>query len=128
MTDLCKEINEFGKGIGNKSRYRILEALLQGRKTVGELVKIVKLSQPAVSQHLRTLRGNGLVVDERRGQEVLYSVNTEYLLGLLKNLSDQVRKKRKTSLMYHSTLTKNLYGKNTAYDTRHHRQHSPESV
>ena len=72
----------FGKGIGNKSRYRILEALLQGRKTVGELVKIVKLSQPAVSQHLRTLRGNGLVVDERRGQEVLYSVNTEYLLGL----------------------------------------------
>ena len=38
MTDLCKEINEFGKGIGNKSRYRILEALLKGRKTVGELV------------------------------------------------------------------------------------------
>ena len=95
MTDLCKEINEFGKGIGNKSRYRILEALLQGRKTGGELVKIVKLSQPAVSQHLRTLRGNGLVVDERRGQEVLYSVNTEYLLGLLKNLSYQVRKKGK---------------------------------
>jgi ArsR family transcriptional regulator, arsenate/arsenite/antimonite-responsive transcriptional repressor len=58
-------------------------------------VKIVKLSQPAVSQHLRTLRGNGLVVDERRGQEVLYSVNTEYLLGLLKSLADQVRKKGK---------------------------------
>jgi len=95
MTDLCNEINEFGKGIGNKSRYRILEALLKGRKTVGELVGIVQLSQPAVSQHLRTLRGSGLVVDERRGQEVLYSVNTEYLLGLLKNLSDQVRKKRK---------------------------------
>ena len=41
MTDLCKEINEFGKGIGNKSRYRILEALLKGRKTVGELVGMV---------------------------------------------------------------------------------------
>ena len=95
MTDLCREINEFGKGIGNKSRYRILEALLKGPKTVSGLVEIVGLSQPAVSQHLKTLRGSGLVVDERHGQEVLYSVNTEYFLGLLKCLSDQVRKKRK---------------------------------
>ncbi len=93
MTDLCKEINEFGKGIGNESRYRILEALLKGRKTVGELVKLVGLSQPATSQHLKTLKGSGLVVDERRGQEVFYSVNTEYLLGLLKGLSDQVKVK-----------------------------------
>ncbi len=95
MTDLCKEINEFGKGIGSKSRYRILEALLKGRRTVGELVRIVKLSQPAVSQHLKTLKGNGLVIDERSGQEVYYSVNTEYLLGLLKNLSDRVKNKGK---------------------------------
>ena len=95
MTDLCKEINEFGKGIGNESRYRILQSLLKGHKTVGELVQIVKLSQPAVSQHLKTLKGSGLVVDERRGQEVFYSVNAEYLLGLLKNLSDQVKKEKK---------------------------------
>jgi ArsR family transcriptional regulator len=95
MTDFCKEINEFGKGIGNKNRYRILEVLLRGRKTVGELVRIVGLSQPAVSQHLKTLKGSGLVIDERRAQEVFYSVNTEYLLGLLKNLSDQVKKKHK---------------------------------
>ena len=70
MTDLCKAINDFGKSIGSESRYRILESLLKGRKTVGELVEIVKLSQPAVSQHLKTLRNSGLVVDERRGQEV----------------------------------------------------------
>lgn len=94
MTDLCREINEFGKGIGNESRYRILQTLLKGQKTVGELVQIVKLSQPAVSQHLKTLKRSGLVVDERHGQEVLYSVNTEYLLGLLKNLSDQVKKEK----------------------------------
>ena len=95
MTDLCREINEFGKGIGNKSRYRILEVLLKGPKTVGGLVEIIDLSQPAVSQHLKTLRGSGLVLDERHGREVFYSVNTEYLLGLLKSLSDQVKKKKK---------------------------------
>ncbi len=97
MGDLCREINDFGKGIGNKSRYRLLQALLNGPKTVGELVKISKLSQPAVSQHLKILKAGGLVVDERRAQEVSYSVNAEYMLSLLKNLSDQVQKRRKNS-------------------------------
>lgn len=95
MADLCNEIEKFGKGIGNASRYRIVEALLKGRKTVGELVKIVKLSQPAVSQHLKTLKACNLVVDERRGQEVFYVVNTKYTLNLLKNLVGEVRKQKR---------------------------------
>lgn len=92
MTDLCNEIEKFGKGIGNASRYRIVEALIKGRKTVGELVKIVRLSQPAVSQHLKVLKSCNLVVDERRGQEVFYAVNTEYTLSLLKSLVKDLKK------------------------------------
>src|ERR1700679_2138284 len=92
MADLCDKMNQFGKSIGNPARYRIVEALLGGRKTVGELVKIVKLSQPAVSQHLKTLKAANLVVDERRGQEVFYAVNTEHMLGLLKGFVQQSEK------------------------------------
>lgn len=33
MSDLCSEIEKFGKGIGNTSRYRIVEALFAGPKT-----------------------------------------------------------------------------------------------
>lgn len=95
MSDLCGEIEKFGKGIGNASRYRIVEALLKGRKTVGELVKIIKLSQPAVSQHLKTLKACDLVIDERRGQEVFYTVNTEHTLKLLKNLIGEVQKQKR---------------------------------
>ena len=95
MSDLCAEINKLGKGIGNAARYRILEALLRGRKTGGELVKIVGLSQPAVSQHLKTLKACDLVIDERRGQEVFYAVNTEYALKLLKSLANDFTKKKK---------------------------------
>jgi DNA-binding transcriptional ArsR family regulator len=94
MTDLCNEIQKFGKGIGNTSRYRIVEALFKGPKTVTELVKTVKLSQPAVSQHLRTLKESSIVVDERKGQEVFYSLNTEYVLVLLKNLTAEVSKNK----------------------------------
>ncbi|HVN26423.1 MAG TPA: metalloregulator ArsR/SmtB family transcription factor [Candidatus Paceibacterota bacterium] len=91
MADNCKEIERFGKGIGNASRYRLIQALLKGRKTVGELVIITKLSQPAVSQHLKTLKSCNLVVDERRGKEVFYAMNAEYLLELLAKLSRDAR-------------------------------------
>jgi ArsR family transcriptional regulator len=92
MSDLCKEINKFGKGIGNEARYRIIQALMNGRKTVNELTKIVKLSQPAVSQHLKTLKSCDLVIDERRGKEVFYAVNTEYTLKLLTSLIKDMNK------------------------------------
>jgi ArsR family transcriptional regulator len=95
MTDLYKEINKFGKGIGNPARYRIIEALLKGQKTVNELTRIVKLSQPAVSQHLKTLKACDLVVDERHGKEVFYALNTEYTLKLLASLVGDMKKQKK---------------------------------
>ena len=95
MTDLCKKVNEFGKAMSNASRYRIIEALIKGEKTVGELTKIVKLTQPAVSQHLKTLKSSNLVIDERRGQEVYYSVDGAYILALLSSLTSDVRKQKK---------------------------------
>lgn len=94
MADLCEEINKFGKGIGNETRYRIIEALLKGSKTVNELVAIVNLTQPAVSQHLKCLKSFDLVTDEKRGQEVWYSVNTEYTLKLLKSLVNDLQKNK----------------------------------
>ena len=91
-TSLCDEIEKFGKGIGNASRYRIIQGLLKGERTVGELVDMVGLSQPAVSQHLKTLKSSNLVSDNRRGQEVYYSINTKYVLEVLKSLTEDVKK------------------------------------
>ena len=88
----CEQMNAFGKALSNPARYRILQALLKGRKTVSELTKITKLSQPLASQHLKTLKLSQIVVDERRGQEVFYTVNTEHMLSLLSELSKQCRK------------------------------------
>ncbi len=98
MTDLCNAMNKFGKGIGSVPRYRIVEVLFSGPKTVGELAEKTKQSQPLVSQHLRVLKETGLVQDERRGQEVLYTLNTEHTIRLLKRLSEELKpkKKRKT--------------------------------
>jgi ArsR family transcriptional regulator, arsenate/arsenite/antimonite-responsive transcriptional repressor len=95
MGDLCAEINKFGKGVSNPARYRIVEALLTGPKTVSQLVKVAKMSQPAVSQHLKTLKECALVTDERRGQEVYYSVNASHTIKLLKKLTEEMGKREK---------------------------------
>lgn len=94
MSALCEEMGRFGKALGNVARYTIIQSLLRGSKTVGELRDIVKLSQPAVSQHLKTLKTAGLVIDERRGQEVFYSVNSEHLFSLLHKLSRDMTKRK----------------------------------
>ncbi|PIP73821.1 MAG: transcriptional regulator [Candidatus Lloydbacteria bacterium CG22_combo_CG10-13_8_21_14_all_47_15] len=97
MVDLCEDMRKFGRGIGNTSRYRIIEALFAGSQTVGEIVKKTKLSQPLVSQHLRVLKETELVEDERQGQEVYYKLNAEHTVRLLKRLSESLQsKKRRT--------------------------------
>ncbi len=94
MNELCDQIETFGKGIGNATRYKIVEALADGPKSVTELAKIVEVSQPVMSQHLKTLKSSNLVTDQRRGQEVIYTVNSKYLLELIKNLSNAVKMKK----------------------------------
>ncbi len=88
----CDEIQKLGKGIGSSARYKILESILKGPLAVGEIVKAVKLSQPAVSQHLKTLKACQLVSDQKRGKEVFYSVNVKHMAVLLKHFVTDINK------------------------------------
>jgi DNA-binding transcriptional ArsR family regulator len=47
--------------VAEPNRRRILDALREGERPVGELVDALRLAQPAVSKHLRALRDAGLV-------------------------------------------------------------------
>lgn len=95
MSDLCKEIARMGKGLSSENRYRILETIMNGPKTVGEIAFKVNLAQPAVSQNLKVLKTANLVVDQRHGQEVYYSVNVAYMTNLLHQLAKSVNKDKK---------------------------------
>jgi DNA-binding transcriptional ArsR family regulator len=90
MNAMCEKIQRMGKGIASPTRYRIVEVLMEGPKSVGDIVAKVKLTQPAVSQHLRTLKSCGLVESTKRGQEVYYSLNARYMMDLLKYLTSGV--------------------------------------
>ncbi|HEX2188873.1 MAG TPA: metalloregulator ArsR/SmtB family transcription factor [Longimicrobiaceae bacterium] len=68
--------------IADPVRREIL-VLLRGRTlTAGEIADRFDISRPAVSRHLRVLRECGLVVDEARGRERIYRLDTAPLAPL----------------------------------------------
>ena len=63
-------------------RRRILDLLRHGERPVGDLVDMLRASQPAVSKHLRVLRDAGLVEARVDAQQRLYRVRPEPLRQL----------------------------------------------
>jgi DNA-binding transcriptional ArsR family regulator len=63
-------------------RREILDLLREAARPVGEIVDVLKASQPAVSKHLRILREAGLVDVTIDAQRRIYSVRPEPLLEL----------------------------------------------
>jgi ArsR family transcriptional regulator, virulence genes transcriptional regulator len=62
------------KAMSNEHRLMILCQLLPGEKSVGELERIIGLSQSALSQHLARLRRDSLVTTRRQAQTIFYSL------------------------------------------------------
>jgi DNA-binding transcriptional ArsR family regulator len=65
--------------LAEPNRRRILDLLVQAERPVGALVDELRLSQPAVSKHLRVLRDAGLVVSRVDAQRRVYRVRAEPL-------------------------------------------------
>jgi DNA-binding transcriptional ArsR family regulator len=65
--------------IGETHRREILDALVTGERPVGELVDVLRLTQPQVSKHLRVLSDVGLVSCRAEGRRRLYRLDHEHL-------------------------------------------------
>lgn len=70
------------EALSDPTRRGIFERLRRGPQSVGELAARGKVSQPAVSQHLRVLREAGLVSVRKEGRRRIYSVRFEGLVAL----------------------------------------------
>ena len=79
--------------LADPTRRRLYERLRRRPHTVGELARIARVTQPAVSQHLRVLREARLVTDRRDGARRHYRASAEGLSELrhyLETLWDDV--------------------------------------
>ena len=68
--------------LAEPNRRQLLDVLRTGERSVNALVATVRLSQPAVSKHLRVLRDAGLVEVRPDGQRRLYRLRPEPLMEL----------------------------------------------
>ena len=68
----------YGSGftaLADPTRRAIFERLAGGPRSVGELAAELPVSRPAVSQHLKVLKGAGLVDDRAQGTRRLYRID-----------------------------------------------------
>lgn len=72
------------KALNDKTRRDILELLKAGNKTAGEIADHFNFSKPTISHHLDLLRQAELIMSEKQGQFISYSLNTTVVDELLK--------------------------------------------
>lgn len=74
-----KEAAELFKILSVDKRIEIIELLKREAMSVNAIADALGITQSAVSQHLRVLKGAGLVNDERQGYWIFYSLDKEAL-------------------------------------------------
>ncbi len=84
---LLKEINqlhaEICGGLSDPKRIAILYALAEGPKNVMEIAEILEMPQPTISRHLKILRERGMVVAERKGANIIYTLGDKRIIRAL---------------------------------------------
>jgi len=78
--------------LGDATRMAIFQKLSHGPIAVNELARMMPVSRPAVSQHLRVLKDAGLVTDSKAGTRRYYKLNPEGVARLRAHF-DQVWEK-----------------------------------
>src|SRR6266481_1554006 len=74
--------------LADPTRRLLMERLRAGPRAVGELARGLPMSRPAVSQHLKVLKGARLVVDRAEGTRRVYQIDPAGL-GEIRRWLDQ---------------------------------------
>ena len=64
------------KALADPTRRKIILLLKERDLTAGEIADQFQISKPSISHHLNVLKQASLVSDERKGQNIYYSLNT----------------------------------------------------
>ena len=86
------------KALGHPSRLLMVDALRDGEKCVCELRELVGDDLSTVSRHLAVLREAGVVVSEKRGTNIYYSVKLPCLGNFLECTAHAVEQKAQEHL------------------------------
>ncbi|WP_174819973.1 autorepressor SdpR family transcription factor [Paenibacillus koleovorans] len=77
-------MNDTFKALSDPTRRRILDLLKERDMSAGDIADHFQMSKPSISHHLNLLKQAELVLDERHGQHIMYSLNTTVFQELMK--------------------------------------------
>lgn len=86
LQDNARRASTLLKAMSNEHRLLILCQLSKGEKSVGEMERLIGLSQSALSQHLARLRRDNLVKTRRSAQTIFYSLKGEEASAVIETL------------------------------------------
>lgn len=69
-------MNTIFKALNDATRREILDLLKDKDLSAGEIADFFKISKPSISHHLDILKQADLISSEKKGQFVIYSINT----------------------------------------------------
>lgn len=80
------------KALGDPNRIRLILALVERCRTctVGELAECMTVDASVVSRHLALLRAAGVLKAEKRGKQVLYTIQFDHLAETLRGIADAI--------------------------------------
>ena len=80
------------KALSDKTRREILKLLNNRDMSAGEIAEHFDMSKPSISKHLDILREAELVSSEKKGQFIIYSINTSVIQEVLGNFLEIIKK------------------------------------
>lgn len=79
------------RALADPNRRRILALLKGGSKSAGEIAEKFPISMASLSHHYGVLKAADLIRSERRGQRIVYSLNTTVFEDVASSLAEIFR-------------------------------------
>ncbi len=79
------------KALAHPTRLFFVHELSRGPRCVCELTDMVGADMSTISKHLSVLKAAGIVVDEKRGQQVYYSLRMTCVAGFIDCVDDFIK-------------------------------------
>ena len=72
------------KALSDPTRRKILELLQEKPLNAGEIADYFQITKPSITHHLSILKNSGLIIDERQGQNIVYSIDMTVFQDMMK--------------------------------------------
>ncbi|MFD2615909.1 autorepressor SdpR family transcription factor [Terrilactibacillus laevilacticus] len=88
-------MNDAFKALSDPSRRKILNLLKKNELSAGEIADHFNMTKPSISHHLNLLKQANLVDSEKKGQQIIYSINTSVFEDVVTWFMDFLTKEEK---------------------------------